>query len=156
MGLFKTDGCFCRMWFISSSDTKGPIGWYLLNVSSEQCCWDRTTEHPAAAHIVSNETAWTISRKKRRTFTGNMCGVRGLQWSRTFKNTHRTFWITDHTTFSHVNDSAFFEPNRSPNPQTLKLRRTKEGLKARMESCKHSKKLSHSPKGAARGRRCNR
>lgn len=79
-------------------------------------------------------------KEKRCTFTGNMCGVWGLQWSRTFKNTHCIFWITDHTTFLHVNNSAFFEFNISPNPQTLKLWRTGEDLKARLESCKHSKK----------------
>lgn len=108
------------MWFIFFSDTKGLIGWYLLNVSSEPCCWDRTTEHPEAAHIVSNETPWTISRKKRCAFTGNMCGVGGLRWSGTLKNTHGIFWITDLTTFSHVNNSAFFwvqEKPQSPDPK---------------------------------------
>lgn len=114
MGLFKTVGCFWRMWFISSSDTKGPVGWYLLNVSSEQCCWDRTTEPPAAAHTASNGTAWTISGKKRCAFTGSMCGIWGLKWSRTFKNTHCIFWITDHTTFACV--SWIQQKPKSPDP----------------------------------------
>ena len=108
------------MWFISSSDTKGPLGWYLLNVSSEPYCWDRTTERQQQAYTVSDETPWTISRKKRCAFTGNMCGVGGFQWSRTFKNTHGIFWITDHTTFSHGNDPAFFwiqHKPKSPDPK---------------------------------------
>lgn len=97
---------------------KSLIGRYPVNVSSERCCWDRTTEHPAAAHAVSNETAWTISRKKRRAFPGNMCGVWGLQWSRTFKNTHCIFWIAGHTTFLYVNNnSAFLKFSISQDPR---------------------------------------
>lgn len=61
--------------------------------------WDRTTEHPAETHVVSNEIAWPISRKKQCSFTGSMCGVWRVHWSRTFKNTSCVFWLTSFNTF---------------------------------------------------------